>query len=733
MLPGTLHQKDSRVKEQTGTPSLLPYLEPENQCAHLSMTLFSEDPGSLENVPFPFVLLLDRDPLSSLLDAHFATDSGTPLKEVMVLIQKDNYRLPRDYPPQISNSAVEEEWRKAFIRFTADRDRHPLITLSRQISGEGTLLPFAPLFFCKTRKRFFHPPCPSCGAPLSLCRDDALLDGAGLPRYSTSMHRYLVCSSCTGTNHGGSFYAHELGNYDPPSVKDRTGLIREFSRLLPNPVESSGFPCGVCQENSACYGSEFKALSRIVPLSFYPFFLLIFESAPLKASDFLALVSGASWDDMERKLRGKGALGRLRHLANFREESEGRSSFLFREDDRFFLEALYLKLTFLAQLADRALRALAGLRESPDPVLSVEQTWIRLTGKNSHLPYFWNFELRSIDVTGRLSELPLVRHLPSGTSLYSFGMTWFHTLLVNSRQSAAEVVQAVRDTVEKGPAHSGQGQSETPRNGTSPAFHPANLLWVPMEGGIPEEWQHLWEEALGLGWTLIRSGLQHHPAKVGEDFLEKLRSLRRNIVRELFVEKPRTALPAEKPDDGAIFQVLTGIRKRWETEKAAPPEEMEDKTVVAPSPISADDTLPLDFDPSKLKEDMMETVILSSEGITETASIASAEDSPKKEHGSGTPVDVEETVVVGALRETREEELPETIILSPRREGEFGETRPAAGDTFPSPGEMNGESREEAGASEEPSGKPLASEDDLLMETVIIRPRQDKKAEDKDR
>ncbi len=747
-----MYQEDSRVKEQPPGPSLLRYLKRESQCAHLSMTLFSSDQDSLESVPFPFILLLDRDPFSSLLDAQFATDSGSPLKDVMVLIQKDNYRLPRDYPPQISNSLVEEEWRRAFTRLTTHGNFHPLITLSDQISDEGTLLPFAPLFFCKTKRRFFHPPCPSCGTPLSLCRDDSVLERAGLPKYSTSVHRYLVCSSCMGTGHDGTFYTLELASYDPPSVRDRSRLIWDFSRLLINPDASSEFPCAVCQENSSCYDAEFKALSRITPLSFYPFYLLIFESAPLKASDFLALVSGASWDDMEHKLRGKGALGRLRHLANFREESEGRSSFLFREDDRFFLEALYLKLTFLAQLADRTFRALGEPKQASAPVVSVEQTWIKLTGKNSHLPYFWNFELRSIDVTGSLSESPVFRHLPSGTSLYSFGLAWFQSLLANSRQSPAEVIQAVRESVEREAAFDGKGQSETPNNRETPVFHPHNLLWAPKEGEVPRAWQQFWDEAMNLGWTLVRWGLERHTENEGRAFLERLRSLRRNIVGELFTAKPTVLRPEKSLEDRAIVGVLTRIQERWKTKQAPPsqtaesgtipagiPQTAEEETVLAPRPISADDTLPLDFDPSQLTqevagaEDMSETVILSSELLVDTARIAPSKETLEQGQGSEEPVEYAETVLIGAPQAPGKDELPETIILSPRREDDIVRGKAEPRGTSPTAVELNGASPEEEGAPGSQREKRPASDDDLLMETIILRPRQDKKPEDKDR
>ena len=112
-----------------------------------------------------------------------------------------------------------------------------------QSGADGILSPFASLFFCKEKGRYFHPPCPRCGRPLALCVDDAVLAAAGLPLYSRSLERHLYCEACAGSS------ARELlrdgsGERRPPRAsgpdqprsrirQDRGGVFRRNGISLP--------------------------------------------------------------------------------------------------------------------------------------------------------------------------------------------------------------------------------------------------------------------------------------------------------------------------------------------------------------------------------------------------------------------------------------------------------------------------------------------------------------------
>lgn len=731
--------KDSAVK-QSDAPSLLPYLRKEGQCAHLNLSLFSGGSTALEEVPFPFLILSDRDPICRMLHGRFLTDSGSVLRDIMLLVQKDCYGIGKDPASPWNNPAVEDLWRNAFAFYRKEPARFFLMSFAAQTDEEGRLLPFGSLFFCKTREFFFPPPCPNCGSILGLCRTDSLLEKAGLPGFSASLNRYLFCSSCSETSSTLRFYASELGSYDPPIVKDRAFLVREWGRLLDSGRAPDGFPCRGCSEIGSCHGPEQKASWRIVPFSFYPFFLLMFESMPLEATDFLALVSGASWHELESRLREQRALGRMGHLTQYRDEAEGRSSFLFREDARFFLETLYLKLTFLAQLADEILGSGHSQRMF-QPAASLDRTWVKLTGKNSQLPYFWNFEIRCIDISGSIGDSLSAQNLPPSYPLYSLGMTWFCTLLSNSAQNPAQVCRTARLVLDSRVASQSTGKGEKIEDGLSSVFLPGNIYWVPRpEEILPREWQNIWEESLDLGWSLIRAGSSGHLTFNGPEFRESLRSLRRRIVGQLFSEESPKVEPSKDTGDAAVLRVLLAIKKKWEAERAAEVREdleVETETVVVPSRFSMEDTLPLDFRPEEELEGLPDTLIISPKGNrTPPVSLASpgGPQLPPGSRESEAPEtdESEKTVILGPPPSEAKDLLPETVILSPAKKG--GPKTPMV--TGTEPGGTDEQAEKEVlfdGAEAEGNdGKPVSRhpEDEILMETVIIHPRKNRKQEE---
>lgn len=724
------------MKQHTDAPSLIPYLQSEGQCAHLSISFFSDPSASLEETHFPFVILSDRDPFSLILDARFLTDSGAVLKHVMLVLQRDNYRIAKDHALPTSNLSMEELWRKALACY-AENERFPLITLSGQMDQEDGFVPFQPILFCKTRREFFHPPCPSCGLPLKLCRDDRVLGNAGLPGFSSSLNRYLFCPPCNHSLPPGRFYAYEPGNCDPPSVKDRFTLIREFRQLLQNPDGPQAFPCRGCIENNACFGPEQKAFWRIIPFSFYPFFLLIFESMPLEGPDFLALLSGASWEEMEIQLRDKRAFSGMHHLTQFRNEGEGRSSFLFRDDDRFFLEALYLKLTFLAQVTDRAV-ATDGSHRLFQPELSLDRTWVKLTGRSSHLPYFWNFEIHCIDITGGIADSTQAKYLPSSYSLYSFGMTWFRTLLANARQSPAEVCEIVHGLVERSLSVPQRDKWEKIHSSISPVFHPGNLFWLPnQDRTFPPEWLDTWEDSLNLGWTLIRAGYSGYPL-VEEQFRERLRALRGRIIDRLFSGEPKSTAQEMQIRDQAISEVLDGIKERWERERLATrKDETITETLVLPRHFSMDDTLPLDFNSLRLDEEPPETHVISPRGARATPSspsaveISTTSSQREEETEAHEMTNAEKTVIAGPRGESAGELLPETIIIPPSRRAKSVEAVP----TESIRGSMGTDEKDETpepGSPHEDEPGTEVPEEETMVRTVVIHPRKDAGKERKD-
>ena len=146
--------------------------------------------------------------------------------------------------------------------------------------------------FRKKKQVFFHPPCPRCGLTLQQCYDDELLALSALQGYSTSLNRYMYCSECFDSQTSANFYADKLENLDHQTiVKDCADLITEFAQLLEKEDKDAPLPCSDCLEFDECYGSNNLVFSRLVPFSFYPFYMLIKRwpglkhSAPLTSSN----------------------------------------------------------------------------------------------------------------------------------------------------------------------------------------------------------------------------------------------------------------------------------------------------------------------------------------------------------------------------------------------------------------------------------------------------------------
>lgn len=251
--------------------SLLYYLKRDSGPFHLEVT--REGSQSVkDNVP-PFPSLFDNDPLSRVIKGRIATDAGITVKDVLLLVQRDEYLFSDDSLCIIANPDVERAWQQAFVSYLKD-GKSNLLLLSKQMSVTGELARMDPLFFCKRTTVFFSPPCPTCGLPLGQCEDDALLTLAGLKPYTQSLKRYLYCDKCSGPG-AFQFYAYETDNQEPAVVENRFGLIERLNSLARSPGETSGLPCRTCRFKDECYGPEQKAPFSMVPFAFYPFYMLI--------------------------------------------------------------------------------------------------------------------------------------------------------------------------------------------------------------------------------------------------------------------------------------------------------------------------------------------------------------------------------------------------------------------------------------------------------------------------
>ena len=372
--------------------------------------------------------------------------------------------------------------------------------------------------------------------------------------------------------------------------------------------------------------------------------MMIFETLCLNALDFLSLLSGASFEEVEADLKEKRESGRIVCLKAVQSAGLPGPAFFF-QDDRFFLEVLYLKLSFLGELIKKAFSR-EDIPEHPDLRFRLDRIWVRFPDSNTLSPFFWNFKMMAIDLDRNTSENQSLPELPTSNGFFSLGMVWFHTLLINKKQNLSKLSLSLRE-----------GEN---RGRSAPAFLPVNIFWDPGGKTVRETWHPLWEKSLSLGWSLLRVSPRNDPGLSRETFWQELETLRQEVKKRLFGDSPvevrKSIVLGTEAEDEAIHRILLKILKKWHMET-------ETQMEISSLPSQGRD----------IQEAIPETVILSSpEGLLHPKRLT-----PKETESEEKGIPLEEAFQQTLLR--RQEQalegdlLIETVILGPK-----GDTAPSS-------------------------------------------------------
>jgi hypothetical protein len=411
----------------------------------------------------------------------------------------------------------------------------------------------------------------------------------------------------------------------------------------------------------------------MVPFSFYPFYMLIFEATSLNALDFLSLVSGAPFEEVEARLREKGELGRMNCLNEVRHDRLVKVPFLFDRDERYFVEVLYLKLSFLGELLRAVFASDQDTYKHPDLRLSLDRIWVSLPEHDGLLPFFWDFNIVVMDIIRDSHEAPSFPKTPPSYGRYFLGLVWFYTLLVNRKQEVAQVYHALGDVIDNLNGDGDFSFKNIIEEDAIEAFLPENVFWRPEGKTVPKNGRILWERVLNLGWSLLETTLHEDTTWSQEAFYQQLEALKEEVKKNLFQESPRDEQYAQPSQPKAIYSILTAIMDKWRLRIEAEKEEALEKTVV----VSAEDfqkeaATPQIKEKEREEEMLAGTVVLSREGFQKQ---------------TGAP----------PVEETTREDLAETVVLSPG-----GSQKKVVGPSF-----KKGEGEEEA-----------------LEKTVVISPAE---------
>jgi len=642
------------------TPSLVRYLKPTDAKFHLEFSMSKDEDSLHRGTHFPFLVVSESDPLALILAGSILSDVGTKIQNVFLLIQKDEYYLPKNEFSPTNNRNVDQAWQNVFSFLTAQNQNDSITVLKDQVGDGGRLLPWSPLWYCHHRQIFFQPPCPKCGFPLEMCYDDDLLAGLGLEPYSTSLKRYLFCPHCFDKQSESDFYAHSSDVGDSAIVKDQQDVINGFGHLAREGNRHANIPCLECANLQECYEAEHLSVSRIATVSFYPFFMLVLPAPSIPLLDFLPILGGAGFEDLANQLQAKGQVAREKCLRNLEQKNLQKSPFFFKKDERFFLEVLYLKLSLLKELAQVVFSGLDTFKY-PDLGLSIDHFWVKVAEHSGLLPSFWNSKLKLLGIGVNSVQGPFTSKLPPSYGLYFLGSVWFHVLLVNARQDVSRAYGEIAKVFENLALKEDADPERVPRRPLSEVFSPQNIFWNPHEKAVNAAWEPHWVKALDLGFLLLKCSMSEISQWSETEFWQKFEELRDAIKGALFI--PESAFVRTSPGDEsvAIHEILMKIAKKWRSGSQTRPPIVEAGADVFPSKEPE-----IDREDADLSEDFVtkETVILRPEDFRDEASSPKISDETFPE----TVVLKPESAKQHERPETalqNEEEVPETIVLSP--------------------------------------------------------------------
>jgi hypothetical protein len=637
------------------TISLLRFIESEKNGFLLDIPAINQGKIPGHSGSSAFQIIDSGQNFSIVIKAGIKTRHSKIFKPLFLLIQRDHYPILPDVLNPVTNAGLDKIWYDTIQFYSTDKGA---FNIPSQEFNKGNPTQFAPLFFCKKKTKFFHPPCPQCGEPLDLCRDDRCLKDAGLIPYTISLRRYLVCHRCVSAGENQIFYQFSRFPEDIVLVKDRFDLVKDFNKLRTTP--SGNFPCLDCPEHSACYITGEKAASRIDFFSFYPFHMVLFDAASINAVDFIPFLSGKSFQDPPSPLilDSGGAIERL-------VAQQGGDSFFFEDEDRFFLEILYLKLCLLEKIASGVNQRVENDIASVIG-LSASSIWITPVLQGGMLPFFWNFKISIIGLISNASTTPIDFSLTGTRNLNFMVCLWFYVLLVNKNQGPEAVYQQIETLCEHSAPEVSLAHSDTlPKD--LPALALENIFWNPHAVLAPEKWKRLWSKALLTGVDFLKQG---HPKKLKSgltNLIVQVKNLKQEITQDLFSSRSMgfavdhgetlsssadtTEVKIKSPDDQqAITRILKQLETKWIKQSAS----LED----------ADG-------------DILETIVLASpkEQETQTTLNEPAIDFSGSETATASVSDFEEMektmVLTGAKIEPDHksdfETMDETMIISPQK------------------------------------------------------------------
>lgn len=360
----------------------------------------------------PFVAVHDGR-YARILLAELVGDDGVALTRFAWKLRVDAVPPdPDSTRPAPNNSELDRIWQQERAELLRVHSPHVVAP----VAVPAALTQSLPLFYCRRVDRYFHPVCPDTGARLSVCRDDAVLQAAGLPAYARDTVRYLHGSG-SGDDSAKFYTAHdtsengqaESGHLDsdqPTRVSGARQLVRSWSRVAHGEHPDSELPCQSCEHRNECYpaaggDAAVPAEQHLHAVSFYDVDSLALELAAMDFDTAIMRLGGGLEHSSAgvASARSQGATSSLSGHAAAGSPS-ARAWMGGRGATERTLETLQLKLAAFADVC-RGVRALHGsgrphLGVSPANIVAFDG------GGSSALPGNWRMRFALTDLGGAI-------------------------------------------------------------------------------------------------------------------------------------------------------------------------------------------------------------------------------------------------------------------------------------------------------------------------------------------
>jgi hypothetical protein len=294
--------------------------------------------------------------LGCLIDA-----SGHPKTWLEIWVQNSDH-MAQSFQAQLeamSNSLIDQRWSARLDSFRK-LDRRALIETGWETAHRP------PAFIDLKLGKLIHPIDPETNRAFVLCTRDDRLASAGLPPYTTSLHRYL---------------------WNGPEIETPAFVAVTSQAPTPSGVKTAA-----------------EAFPDLLPFNPTGGFLLVRSFCPLRLSDFADILAGKSWAGFSCAGASFDLGGAYSQLEDAdRIVQQGAHLFAGRDGGTGQLrEVFHLKMNLILQVLVQTREAIRS-QQLPLLNLSAESFRVGLAHTGAGLPFFWTARVELIDGSSALA------------------------------------------------------------------------------------------------------------------------------------------------------------------------------------------------------------------------------------------------------------------------------------------------------------------------------------------